>query len=656
MEKYCPNCRRVFSEGDFKICHYCGARLKERVGRQSIPGHLRHKVLKRDGYRCVECGATNKETSLEIDHIIPVSKGGTNDLSNLQTLCKRCNRAKSATIWGIDSNLEIKRLRLAELSQELSDIEFKYNCSSSEDEKIDCKFRIVKINEEISSIQKELEVMEEKVAKKKEEERKKLEEFNRKDKLFKKLYVELTDVQLAFCVSEFKNFRKALSDEYRLDIIDYSFDRDVPNHFKINENSSFRGDYIFSHTHVLFDNFSFNSDFKEKLIKFITENYSQEEVDIKINEINEKIKNAKELNNQLDSFYLDKLAKKLSVKRLANNQNFCYYLVSKYPKEKINTNMGHVDYDLQFAKELDEKYDDKFINKLYQDLSTHGSSLSKKDNGYELLDNVSMSLYYAVPEIHISKKDKINYIVDNINDKNQIDSKIDEINNKIEFCDELSDMDERVLEMFFSYYNAPDNLSKDEKLYFVVDRHNKESIQNKINEFYEKVEFCDELYENLDKKVLANMCLYYNVPSKYSTRKDKIDYIVKINSINGIKNTIDVIEKKLEYYNKLDKELDDDILNELCIKWKIQKQDRKEKLTYLIEHYSIKSIERGIKQVNDDLKNKTFCPNCKKPNDSSTTFCIFCGTKIKKLICPNCNAEMRDDTYNFCTNCGAKLN
>ena len=86
------------------------------------------------------------------------------------------------------------------------------------------------------------------------------------------------------------------------------------------------------------------------------------------------------------------------------------------------------------------------------------------------------------------------------------------------------------------------------------------------------------------------------------------------------------------------------------------KQDRKEKLTYLIEHYSIKSIERGIKQVNDDLKNKTFCPNCKKPNDSSTTFCIFCGTKIKKLICPNCNAEMRDDTYNFCTNCGAKLN
>ena len=99
MEKYCPSYRRVLGEVDFKLCPYCGTSLKERVGRQPIPGHLRHEVFKRDNYRCKECGATNKETTLEIDHIIPVSKGGTNDINNLQTLCKACNRAKSATIW-----------------------------------------------------------------------------------------------------------------------------------------------------------------------------------------------------------------------------------------------------------------------------------------------------------------------------------------------------------------------------------------------------------------------------------------------------------------------------------------------------------------------------------------------------------------------------
>lgn len=116
MEKYCPNCGRVLGKVDFKFCPYCQSELNERVGRKPIPGHLRHKVFVRDNYRCVECGATNMETTLEIDHIIPVSKGGTNDIDNLQTLCKECNRAKSATIWNVeygstfDSNSNLKAI------------------------------------------------------------------------------------------------------------------------------------------------------------------------------------------------------------------------------------------------------------------------------------------------------------------------------------------------------------------------------------------------------------------------------------------------------------------------------------------------------------------------------------------------------------------
>ena len=74
--------------------------------REPIPARLRHEVFRRDGYRCRECGATNKETTLEIDHIVPVSKGGGNNLSNLQTLCKACNRAKHTRTWvgGVKDN------------------------------------------------------------------------------------------------------------------------------------------------------------------------------------------------------------------------------------------------------------------------------------------------------------------------------------------------------------------------------------------------------------------------------------------------------------------------------------------------------------------------------------------------------------------------
>ena len=74
--------------------------------REHIPAKLRHEFFKRDNYRCRECGATNKETTLEIDHIVPVSKGGSNNITNLQTLCKKCNRSKHTRTWvgGVKDN------------------------------------------------------------------------------------------------------------------------------------------------------------------------------------------------------------------------------------------------------------------------------------------------------------------------------------------------------------------------------------------------------------------------------------------------------------------------------------------------------------------------------------------------------------------------
>ncbi|HIK32851.1 MAG TPA: HNH endonuclease [Oscillatoriales cyanobacterium M59_W2019_021] len=63
---------------------------------RSISLSDRVSVLTRDKYRCVFCGRTSQQVQLEVDHIIPFSKGGSNDLSNLQTLCFDCNRGKGS--------------------------------------------------------------------------------------------------------------------------------------------------------------------------------------------------------------------------------------------------------------------------------------------------------------------------------------------------------------------------------------------------------------------------------------------------------------------------------------------------------------------------------------------------------------------------------
>lgn len=59
-----------------------------------IPDSVRQYVFQRNNYQCQSCGKTHQETQLTIDHIIPLAKGGSNDISNLQTLCFNCNRQK----------------------------------------------------------------------------------------------------------------------------------------------------------------------------------------------------------------------------------------------------------------------------------------------------------------------------------------------------------------------------------------------------------------------------------------------------------------------------------------------------------------------------------------------------------------------------------
>ena len=63
--------------------------------RKPIPEKVKMFVWQRDHGKCVYCG-TNE--NLEFDHIIPVSKGGSNTARNIQILCEKCNREKSDNI------------------------------------------------------------------------------------------------------------------------------------------------------------------------------------------------------------------------------------------------------------------------------------------------------------------------------------------------------------------------------------------------------------------------------------------------------------------------------------------------------------------------------------------------------------------------------
>lgn len=65
--------------------------LPARQRRKPVPPGVREQVFDRDGHRCLRCGSPD---NLTIDHIKPVSDGGSNAKRNLQTLCQSCNSTK----------------------------------------------------------------------------------------------------------------------------------------------------------------------------------------------------------------------------------------------------------------------------------------------------------------------------------------------------------------------------------------------------------------------------------------------------------------------------------------------------------------------------------------------------------------------------------
>ncbi len=67
-----------------------------RVERGKVTNKMRFYIYKRDGNRCRYCHRYGND--LEVDHIIPIAKGGKSTPDNLQTLCRRCNVEKGDKI------------------------------------------------------------------------------------------------------------------------------------------------------------------------------------------------------------------------------------------------------------------------------------------------------------------------------------------------------------------------------------------------------------------------------------------------------------------------------------------------------------------------------------------------------------------------------
>ncbi len=88
-----PKCNNHFTPKSH-VHAFCSDKCR-RAARGRDWSMVREKALWRDSHICKDCGTQN--CRLEVHHIQPLYKGGTNELSNLRTLCVKCHRAVHKT-------------------------------------------------------------------------------------------------------------------------------------------------------------------------------------------------------------------------------------------------------------------------------------------------------------------------------------------------------------------------------------------------------------------------------------------------------------------------------------------------------------------------------------------------------------------------------
>jgi 5-methylcytosine-specific restriction endonuclease McrA len=92
-------CQEYKKEQRNEIQRQKRAEQKKNFKREYIPPDVKIQVFRRDKFKCRYCGVSNNTKKCQIDHIIPVSRGGTNDIDNLQLACRDCNLKKYNKIY-----------------------------------------------------------------------------------------------------------------------------------------------------------------------------------------------------------------------------------------------------------------------------------------------------------------------------------------------------------------------------------------------------------------------------------------------------------------------------------------------------------------------------------------------------------------------------
>ena len=363
MEKYCPKCKRVIEDLKYEVCPVCTIPLMEREGRIRPPKGVREEVFRRDGYTCQMCGASKDDgAKLELDHIIPVAQGGTNDLNNLQTLCRECNQNKSDLILpsGLKIDIEIKQNKLNTLNRLLQENKNKLDNTTNENDKIEYSFNIKHLEEQILPVTKELNELKIKYNEEQEKIRIEKEKQEKQELLFKKLYVDLSPREIIILKENFKLTN--LSDEDMLKTLckEYSEKEIISTieDYKTELHKFIESSITSNMLPVISSKLSLDNSSKQYIIKYLANNCTKTQIDDLLESVNHELFN--QYNSSFDYAEKSLLKRNYSLNKASDSELINYVIKNDFSIDELKNTV-----ELSYKKEFNEFYSKLNDNEKY---------------------------------------------------------------------------------------------------------------------------------------------------------------------------------------------------------------------------------------------------------------------------------------------------
>lgn len=607
MKKKCPNCGKTFTDLEYKVCPICTVQLIDIEDRPLSKGD-KLKVFERDGFRCQWCGASKKNgAELTVDHIIPkaagIVNGGTNEMNNLQTLCKDCNENKADIIFEnrLQYKIKVTQIKIKALEDAIKKNKKILNTVSNEDEKFRILAEIKKIEEiEIPALQTELSKLLLEFEKEEETNRNEQDEEERKENLFNRLYVTLNDNDIDFLVSYFSLTRKPLDKLIKQIIEEYSDNEIAEALLKKERYDNLVLDY--SQEKILIKYFSLDNYSTDDLKLYLVKNgYSQEDM----NKLTKKAKNKifTDLNGELNKNQHFLMCYKFNNSKNKTLNFFIYhdFSIEKFKKEldltknelfkeissfTTNNDLKILKRHFSLNKSSDEELIDYLIVNEYVNKKDIQNLIDLEKNEvynqfFNKLDD--KQLFYAKIKFKNFEEEFITYLIDNDFSYEKLLSDLNLI--KTGICQELSNSLSIKEKSLLKHYLKMSYWSEEELINFLIDHnYSVKEVQEMLKT--SKIEFAEELNKSLNYASTELLIEKYGLNNE-SNKKDLINFLLTNEIIiPQILDDIDFVKKDM--LGGFDEKLDYKQLS--YMRYKALKSQYDNLYTYLTSNTNVERI------------------------------------------------------------------